>query len=292
MSSLKTKGRMINKGISDSKRFASLSPPAAVLFCLIIPHLNSHGKTNGAPEYIKGEICPRISYLSVENIYTYMEEINEKTNVKWFKVDGRYWIHSINFLNKHQKLDKSKLGQDLLPNYLIVTPELVIPEVEVEVEVEVEEKEKIYKKEKALQFFLLWNQFALKSNFISARELSDSRKQKASKRLSERPLVEWEKVFSLCARTPFLNGLSKDGWRASFDWITASYDNAVKILEGKYGQPLDEFCTQEVLEKLKKKGGENNGHRKCQQRTPETPGNITAKQDVYAGISQKISTDE
>ena len=68
MSNPRTKGRMINKAISNSHKFAALSAPSAVLFCMMIPHLNSHGKMNGGTGYIKDEVCPLISYLSLTNI--------------------------------------------------------------------------------------------------------------------------------------------------------------------------------------------------------------------------------
>jgi uncharacterized phage protein (TIGR02220 family) len=137
---------MINKNISDSNGFASLSCEAAVLFTMMIPHFNSHGKMNGGPGYIKDEICPLIPYLTYKNIKSLLMEISEKTNVKYFEFEGRWWIHSINFLSDHQTLNPSRLGEDLLPSYSRVSPELVPPEVEVEVEVkgkgEVEGKEK------------------------------------------------------------------------------------------------------------------------------------------------------
>jgi hypothetical protein len=135
MASPKTKGRMLTKDISDSKGFASLSPEAAVLFAMMVPHYSGYGKLNGDPGYIKGEICPRVPYLTIENIPEYLQEITEKTSVKWFEYEGRWWIHSIKFLVKHQKLDIEKLGKDGMPSYSGVTPELVHPEVEVEGEV-------------------------------------------------------------------------------------------------------------------------------------------------------------
>ena len=134
MSNPRTRGRMINKAISNSHKFAALSAPAAVLFCMIIPHLNSHGKMNGGTGYIKDEICPIITYLSLTNIPKFLKEINDNTGVKWFEFDGRHWIHSVNFLTEHQTLDSKKLGLDLLPTYSGLTPIQVRHEVEVEVE--------------------------------------------------------------------------------------------------------------------------------------------------------------
>lgn len=140
-------GRMINKDISDDEGFAKLSAPAAALFCLLIPHFNSHGKQNGGPGFIKDEICPRIPYLTIQNIPEYLKEISDHTSVKWFEFNGRYWIHSLKFLSKHQNLRTDKLGIDTLPNYSGTSPELLpnysgTSPVLVPHEEEVEEEEK------------------------------------------------------------------------------------------------------------------------------------------------------
>jgi hypothetical protein len=119
---------MISKDISNSKKFAKLSPESAVLFCMIIPHLNSYGKINGDPGYLKAEICPRILYLDYKKISKCLQEITENTNMKWFQHDGRHWIHAINFLSEHQFLKPERLGEDKLPSYSGVIQELVPPE--------------------------------------------------------------------------------------------------------------------------------------------------------------------
>jgi len=147
MATPKSKGRMLNKDLSDSKGFAALSPPAAVLFLMLVPHYSPYGKLNGSPEYIKGEICPRVPYLKTGNIANYLEEITEHTSVKWFEHDGRKWIHSLKFLIEHQNLRNDRVGPDLMPSYPGPLQDNsrssageVPPEVEVEVEVEVEEE--------------------------------------------------------------------------------------------------------------------------------------------------------
>jgi hypothetical protein len=148
MASPQPEGRIISREISNSDKFAELSPKAAVLFAMMIPWFNVHGKMNGGPGFIKDEICPKIKYLTYENIPVLLHEISEKTNVKWFKYEGRYWLHSLKFNTEHQKLNKK--GVDKLPSF---SPELVadlyktskidddkkVSEVEVEVEEEVEE---------------------------------------------------------------------------------------------------------------------------------------------------------
>ena len=84
------------------------------------------------------------------------------------------------------------------------------------------------------QFFESWNRLVAGSPLALAKALSKDRSEKCRTRLSERPLGEWETIFSRMAKTPFLNGKNKKGWRASFDWIIANESNALKVLEGKY----------------------------------------------------------
>ena len=121
-----SEGRMINKSISNSEGFAALSPEAAVLFAMLIPWFSAHGKMNGGPGYIKDEVCPKVRYLTYQNIPALLDEISTHTNVKWFRVDGRCWLHSLHFLTEHQKL--RNMGDDRLPSY---TPEAAPPASEV-----------------------------------------------------------------------------------------------------------------------------------------------------------------
>jgi hypothetical protein len=77
-----------------------------------------------------------------------LQEISDKTNLKWFHADGMWWIHSVNW-EEHQEIRKDRVGNDNIPDYKFstpgevrdysgTTPGLVRPEVEVELEVEVE----------------------------------------------------------------------------------------------------------------------------------------------------------
>jgi len=78
----------------------------------------------------------------------------------------------------------------------------------------------------------LWNEIC--TNLPRVISLSKRRIQQCKVRLKERPLAEWEEIFRIINRTPFLCGENDRGWQASFDWLIANQDNAIKILEGKY----------------------------------------------------------
>jgi hypothetical protein len=66
------------------------------------------------------------------------------------------------------------------------------------------------------------------------RDLTTKRKRHVRARLSERPLTEWEAVFSRIQASGFCRGENDRGWVGSFDWAIGSPDVAVKVLEGKY----------------------------------------------------------
>ena len=72
------------------------------------------------------------------------------------------------------------------------------------------------------------------SNLQKPQKLTPKRKRailKAKKDIEE--FGGWEKYFSCVASSQFLNGKSKHGWKADFDWILKP-DNMVKIMEGNY----------------------------------------------------------
>lgn len=262
MASPRTKGRMLNRDISDSKGFAKLSPPAAVLFCMLIPNYSPHGKMNGDPGYLKGEICPRISYLTLKNIPAYLKEINKHTSVKWFEHEERMWIHSTNFLTEHQQINLDRVGPDLLPNYSGVGPDLLPPEVEVEVEVKGEVKgEGEGKSGVALpdksgppppngfspdDMARLWNEgieFFEKEGPVlipKVLKLTPDRKKKAAARIRDCQVdeVKWKRIIDIVHHSPFLSGekpgKGHEDWRADFDFTIKSESTLTKILEGGY----------------------------------------------------------
>lgn len=155
-----SKGRMIRSDIKKSKSFASLSKESKILFLMMIPHFSSHGKMNGSPYYVKGEIVPLLEEFTIPIIEKCLLEISNKTNVKWFEYCGLMYLHSINW-EQHQELRKDRMGKDDMPDYSCTTP--VLCQLEVEVEVKGEVKGKGTSKDMRLSDFeIFWNTFAYK----------------------------------------------------------------------------------------------------------------------------------
>ncbi|MHB1933645.1 MAG: hypothetical protein ACYCR5_04585 [Leptospirillum sp.] len=90
-------------------------------------------------------------------------------------------------------------------------------------------------KNPAIDLAALWKEFC--PGFPQVREISPRRKNLIRQRLKEHPEKSWwEELFSLMNSLPFLQGNNDRGWTATFDWVIANSDNALKVLEGKYYQ--------------------------------------------------------
>lgn len=68
--------------------------------------------------------------------------------------------------------------------------------------------------------------------------LGKARKLKTTARLVEHGPGWWETVIVRIQLSDFCRGQNDRGWVASFDWLIANDDNAVKVLEGKYDNRL------------------------------------------------------
>lgn len=113
----KSTGRMINVSISLSARVSSLSPESLSLFCMLIPHYNAHGKMLANPHLIKGLVCPLIEWMTPDVIDACLNEISEKTSVKyWQDEKGLHYLHCLNWF-EHQTLKTDRLGPDHLPSW-------------------------------------------------------------------------------------------------------------------------------------------------------------------------------
>lgn len=99
-----------------------MSPESLSLFCLLIPHFNAHGKMLANPHLIKGLVCPLIGWLTPEKVESCLEEISEKTSVKfWHDERGIHYLHSLHW-TEHQTLKNDRLGPDHLPSWSCVIP--------------------------------------------------------------------------------------------------------------------------------------------------------------------------
>ena len=162
-------------------------------------------------------------------------------------------------------------------NLIAERKQLVPTETETETETY---KEETYKEEVDTEGSLsatadlpyLWNRIC--TSLPKCSRLTEKRKIHVKARLKERHLTtEWETIFQRIEASPFLTGQNDRNWKADFDWIIKSPDNAVKVLEGKYD------------------GGKNGPGNKGGNGQSAKTGNIKATPGKYAGIGTTVCTD-
>ena len=94
----------------------------------------------------------------------------------------------------------------------------------------------------------------------SIQKLTNSRKDKVSKRWKEIPDIEqWKQLFRQVECTPFLLGKNDRGWKASFDWLLANDSNYTKVLESQYGNCQGQTDHKANEDYLRLKESLNNG---------------------------------
>lgn len=82
-----------------------------------------------------------------------------------------------------------------------------------------------------IDLFNLYKEICI--HFSQPKKLTNSRKEKSKKRLSENPQKEfWEVVFRNAEKSVFIRKSSF----FSFDWVLANDINALKVYEGKYNK--------------------------------------------------------
>ena len=250
----KSVGRMINKDISLSAKIASLSCESMALFCLLIPHFDSHGKMLASPYAIKGNVCPLINWLTIEKIESYLEEISAKTNVKWWQDEkGLHYLQSLNW-TEHQDLRTDRLGADRLPDYpgtksqVQKTPDGKLPDnsrttpgvLPPEVEVEVEEEGELQPPSAALRLSGLLADLIADNNPSNLSLRADKREATIKLwseeidrmlRLDGRPTDEAEQVIRWCQSDSFWQKNILSGSK-----IRKQYDQLVLGIKGD--QPL------------------------------------------------------
>ena len=109
---------LISSAICLDRGYARLSPKAAVLFMVILPRLNCHGKMEGDIYAIKGLCCRYIDYINIKDLHGLLHEITRNTSVKWWEdADGNAWIHATKYGDYNKGLRKDRMGKDKLPSY-------------------------------------------------------------------------------------------------------------------------------------------------------------------------------
>jgi hypothetical protein len=91
-----------------------------------------------------------------------------------------------------------------------------------------------------------WNELCGKLARVT--KLTVDRRRKVHARAGEGLTLEnFRQAAELCSRTPFLIGLSKEPFYATFDWLIQNDTYWPKVLEGAYGVPFAKPKSKEQL---------------------------------------------
>lgn len=120
-------GRMIARKISMNKDLprlianldAKLGAPhgamAALLYTWSIAHLDVEGRMNGDPNVVKGNIVPRISFITAEFVEVYLVAMAEVGLVVYYEADGDRWLQFPGFASVQVGLRKDRESASRAP---------------------------------------------------------------------------------------------------------------------------------------------------------------------------------
>jgi len=109
------RGRMINKRLGKSKKFAKLkSDKSRVLYVLIYAHTDCEGRFFGDPEEIKIECCPYLKY-SIKKIAESVIELDDVDLINLYEVNDKPYIEFVNFKENQPGLRKDRESPSIIP---------------------------------------------------------------------------------------------------------------------------------------------------------------------------------
>jgi hypothetical protein len=109
------KGRMINKRLGKSKKYANLiSDRTRVLYVLIYTHTDCEGRVDGDPEEIKIECCPYLKY-TLRKIAESIIELHNIGLIQLYEIKGRPFIQFLEFEKNQPGLRKDREAESDIP---------------------------------------------------------------------------------------------------------------------------------------------------------------------------------
>ncbi|MFC2032959.1 hypothetical protein ACFLUB_00300 [Chloroflexota bacterium] len=94
----KAESRLIYSSISTSERVANLGVKGALLFTWLITHCDTRGRMPGKPNILKQVVVPFIKEISVEDINTALNLMEEQKLIKCYKdTNGRLLIQVLDW---------------------------------------------------------------------------------------------------------------------------------------------------------------------------------------------------
>jgi len=104
-------GRMLRAQISLSPQVNDLSIKAALLFTWLIPHVDDFGRIHADPRRIKATIVPMRDDISAKEIPSLLNEIEDKSLIVLYRVDGDFYLQLTKFEKHQQGLHKRTISK-------------------------------------------------------------------------------------------------------------------------------------------------------------------------------------
>lgn len=116
------RGRMIDKRIAKSDKFAALSlERSRVLYFMIYPHLDCEGRYSADPRDIKEDCCPRLPY-TISQVADSLIDLHNVGLIRLYEVDNKAYLEADRFGDFQPGLRKDREAPSDIPSYSGVTP--------------------------------------------------------------------------------------------------------------------------------------------------------------------------
>lgn len=118
------RGRMIDKRISKSEKFAALKfDRSRILYFMILPHLDVDGRFSGDPKEIKEDCCPRLKY-SIRQVAQVLIDLDRVNLLNLYEIDGKAYIEYTKYEDFQIGLHRDREAPSRIPAFSGLSPEL------------------------------------------------------------------------------------------------------------------------------------------------------------------------
>ena len=256
-------GNRMLRDWTDSEKVNSLTVHAERFFTRLIMKVDDYGCFHADVRLLKANLCPLLlDVIREADISRWMAEAQTAGLIVLYESSNKRYLQILDF---RQRLDKARAKFPLPDSELSLTtsgkPLTTSRDFRAEVEPEVEEEisanasvgetppdvkalyRDLSKTNENLYRFILsykptfaepyvayWNLFAEKFKKAQVASISDERRKKIAKRLTE-PLFNFMEILRNAGKS---EKLCTDANWFSFDWIIKNEGNYLKVLEGNY----------------------------------------------------------
>jgi hypothetical protein len=121
-------GRMIQRKISRNKKLPTLidmldqsmgvphGSMAALLYTWSIAHLDREGRMHGDPLVVKGEVVPRITFITPELVDVYLRAMAHVGLVQYYEANGDRWLEFPAFEDSQPGMRKGREPESIIPS--------------------------------------------------------------------------------------------------------------------------------------------------------------------------------